>query len=891
MSSRTDQRGQSRLNSKSWPCRVQEIQATLTPLILLLTLVSATADAQPPQREPVLQQVKVPHGYYWREMYVPQVTSGPSAVTWSPDGQEIIYSMQGSLWRQRLGTTEARQLTSGPRYDYQPDWSPDGRFVAFASYDGEAIDLRVLDLGAGATTALVSNGGVNLEPRWSPDGKRIAFVSTAFNARWHIFVGAVRRDDSPTGDGRPDAPSGRVRLDSIERITEDKDSGLPRYYYSVFDHYLSPAWSPDGREIIMVSNRGRIYGTGGIWRMEARPGASLRELHFEETTWKARPDWARDGKRVVYSSYHGRQWNQLWLLSADGGDPIPLTYGEFDATAPRWSPDARRIAYVSNEGGNTSLWTVDVPGGKRTRVEIRTRKYLEPMGRLVIAVLDSASRRSMPARVSVAGLSGRDSGRVFAPNDAWRHADEARVRGEQRFEYGYFHSAGPDTVTVPAGRVAVEVWHGPEYRTVRREVTVGAGDTRAVSFPLARLTDLPSRGWWGGDLHVHMNYGGVYRNAPAHLALQARAEGLHVVENLIVNKEQRIPDIAYWRPDPDPVSTRDFVLAYGQEFHTGFWGHAGLVGLADHYLLPDYAGYAGTALASLYPTNAAVADMAHAQQGLMGYVHPFDFRPDLSRLESGVPYELPVDVALGKVDYMEVMGYSDHLITSEVWYRLLNCGFRIPAGAGTDAFPNFASLRGPPGLVRVYARAGPAGSALNHRQWLAAIRAGRTFVTNAPVLEFTLNSRSIGDEIRLAGAAQVRAHVRLRSPVPLDHLELIANGRVVASVPLSGDRTAADTTITMPVTTSGWYVLRAWSERARLPVLDLYPFASTSPIYVTVADAPVRSKADAEYFLGWLDRVDDALRSQTAWNTPAEREEVMKLLAAARAKFSTLNVQ
>ena len=103
---------------------------------LLLILFAAAASAQAPQREQVLQQVKVPHAYYWREMYVPQATSGPSAVTWSPDGRDVIYSMQGSLWRQRLGTTEARQLTSGPRYDYQPDWSPDGRYVVFSSYDG-----------------------------------------------------------------------------------------------------------------------------------------------------------------------------------------------------------------------------------------------------------------------------------------------------------------------------------------------------------------------------------------------------------------------------------------------------------------------------------------------------------------------------------------------------------------------------------------------------------------------------------------------------------------------------------------------------------------------------------------------------------------------------------
>ena len=90
------------------------------------------------QREPVLNQIKLPHAYYYREMYLPQVTSGPSAVTWSPDGQSVIYSMQGSLWRQKLGTTDAEQLTAGPGYDYQPDWSPDGRTVVYTSYRGDA---------------------------------------------------------------------------------------------------------------------------------------------------------------------------------------------------------------------------------------------------------------------------------------------------------------------------------------------------------------------------------------------------------------------------------------------------------------------------------------------------------------------------------------------------------------------------------------------------------------------------------------------------------------------------------------------------------------------------------------------------------------------------------
>ena len=117
------------------------------------------------QRAPVLQQVKVRHPYYYREMFIPQPTSGPGSAAWSPDGTELVYSMQGSLWRQRPGSVEARQVTDGPGYDYQPDWSPDGRRIVYASYRNDAIELRLLDAATGATTTFLANGAVNLEPR------------------------------------------------------------------------------------------------------------------------------------------------------------------------------------------------------------------------------------------------------------------------------------------------------------------------------------------------------------------------------------------------------------------------------------------------------------------------------------------------------------------------------------------------------------------------------------------------------------------------------------------------------------------------------------------------------------------------------------------------------
>ena len=816
------------------------------------------------QRAGVLKQVDLPHSYYWREMYVPQVTSGPSAATWSPEGAELIYSMQGFLWRQRIGSDTATQLTSDAAYDYQPDWSPDGKSVVFARYAHDAIELELLDLASGAVSPLTANHAVNLEPRWSPDGTRIAFVSSTYNGRWHLFVVA---------------PGGEP-----QRLTDDNDSHFPRYYYSKWDHYISPTWSPDGKEIILVSNRGHIHGTGGFWRMEARPGgggggASLRELRYEETTWKARPDWSPDGTRVVYSSYLGRQWNQLWVMTSEGGDPFPLTYGEFDATAPRWSHDGKRIAFISNESGNTALRVLEIPGAKQLHVEARERRYKAATGVLRLTVVDRAGR-PISARVSVTDSSGRG----YAPDDAWRHADEAFDRAERGFEYPYFHAAGSAALTVPPGRIHVEVWHGPEYNVQRSDVVISPGRQMAHRIVLRRLDNLEARGWWSGDVHVHMNYGGAYRNTPQHLAFQSRAEGLDLVENLIVNKEQRIPDIAYFRTGPDPVSTATFLLLHAQEFHTSVWGHLGLLGLRSHYLLPEYSGYPNTPAASLAPTNAAIADLAHEQGGLVGYVHPFDTKPDPYDTLSAISYELPVDVALGKIDYLEVMGYSDHLITSEIWYRLLNCGFRLPAAAGTDAFPNFASLRGPPGLVRVFVHA---GATLDYTRWLAGLKAGRTFVTNGPLLEFAITNKSVGDEIDVqVGMQRMPAYVKLRSNVPIDHLEIVGNGKVVATVPTGSDKMSATDTVWLPVSQSGWYVLRAYSDHAEMPVLDLYPFASTSPIYITVGGRPPRSPQDAAFFVKWIDRLETFTRASTAWNTAAEQASALRALADARAVFT-----
>src|SRR5208337_1547137 len=102
------------------------------------------------QREAVLKQIDLPHPYYFREMYLPQLTTGPSAAAWSA--------------------------------------ASDGRWVVFARYHHDAIELWSLDLQTRRTQQMTTAGAVNVEPRFSSDGHHLAFVSTSCKGHFHIFV-------------------------------------------------------------------------------------------------------------------------------------------------------------------------------------------------------------------------------------------------------------------------------------------------------------------------------------------------------------------------------------------------------------------------------------------------------------------------------------------------------------------------------------------------------------------------------------------------------------------------------------------------------------------------------------------------------------------------------
>ena len=161
---------------------------------------------------------------------------------------------------------------------------------------------------------------------------------------------------------------------------------------------------------------------------------------------------------------------------------------------------------------------------------------------------------------------------------------------------------------------------------------------------------------------------------------------------------------------------------------------------------------------------------------------------------------------------------------------------------------------------------------MNIDTWLAALKNGRTFATNGPLLEFHLGGEMVGAELKFdTPQSAVPFTAKLRSIVPVDHLEVVCNGKVVRTLTLPDTRDAADSSGSIPLGESGWCVLRTWSDSAQAPVLDKYAYATTSPVYVTVAGKRAFSKEDANYFKAWIDRTIEITDQYPDWNS-ADRQ-------------------
>ena len=851
------------------------------PMLMLLAAAAipaarpASAQTHPWPPPPTIQGVAEAYpaarhgGNYMHNFYFPPAPSStPWAPAWSPDGASIAVAMSGSIWRVDPETGIADELTAGPGYHSLPAWSPDGRYLVHTvDRNGENIGLGILDLASGESRALTDDEFLYTDPVFSPDGTRFAYVTTKPSGYFNVHVREFR--------------DGAFVSDEIA-ITRDENYGKNRLYFGPWDMHITPAWMPDSRELLLVSNHEVPLGSGNVVRVPLAPDGFDEAVTVlaEQSLYRTRPDASIDGKRFIYSSTAGAadQFSNLYVQPTDGGSPYKMTFFEHDAFHPRWSPDGEWIAYVDNAGGLPQLALLETYGGRRRIVEITRRNWRRPMGVLSVRTVDAASREKIASRIHLAASDGR----FYAPPDAF-----ARIGGAGEHS---FHQPGSFRLEVPVGPLTIEAVRGFEYEPVRASVEIAPGDVTAVTLDLPRITDMAAKGWWSGSTHVHMNYGGNLHNTLENLMFMSDAEDQDVVLEQIANKDNRILDYQHFVTGggAHPISTEDRVLVVGQEYRPPFYGHVFLFGLEDHLISPFTTGYEGTGIESIYPSNTDMFRKAKAQGATVGYVHAFfgENDPLLGTLGGAKGYM--VDAALGATDAVEWSSASRAGFFP--WYATLNNGVRVTAVGGEDSISNMQRSK-LVGSVRTYVHTGERGLDLD--AFLEGIRGGRAFVSCGPLLDFRVEGRIPGDEVRLPeSGGEVEWTAWVRSPTPLERVWIVSGGDDVAEAPLSSDRRSANASGRLPVEQSGWLLLRAeGSPDERRPLDCAYAQAFTNPVWVMVGDRPVRSAAAAEYSIRWTDRLREMAEEWPYWRSEAEKAHVFAQFDEARAIYEDFRAE
>ena len=800
-------------------------------------------------------------GNYMLNFYLPAAASTPWRPAFSPDGTELAFAMSGSIWKIRIGETTAYELTANATYDSSPVWSPDGRWIAYSADDHyQKINLRLLNLATGESSDLTRGEHLNLDPVWSPDGRSLLYVSTQPDGWYHLHSLAIDENGNP---GQP------------VRITQDNAFRNDRLYFGVQDLHIRPTISPKGDEMILVSNRDISLGSGAIYRAPIEPNAMAKAemILREETLYRTSPQWSPDGTRILYSSHRGSQFTNLYVLPVTGGEPYQVTFGGWDHFEPRWSPDGEWIAYIANEHGLSDLRLLQTFGGEERKVEIRRRIYRRPMGTLEVVVHDGADGPPTEAKVRLWASDDK----VYTPSDAYHRVG---VRGLQQ---DFFHTDGAFSVDLPVGETKLVFIKGFERTPVHSTATISEGRVTRLEVTIERFTNLKAKGWYSGSDHVHMNYGGNLHNTPENLMFMAAAEDLDVIGEKIANKDNRIFDHQFFNGAYDSErSTPDRLLAWGEEYRPPFYGHINFINLTKHLISPFTTGYEDTAIASLYPSNTDMFRLAKKQGALTGHVHPFQADPESVGYANARGF--PVDLALGSFDYLEVMTNARYArFSSRVWHRALNCGFKVTASGGEDSISNLH--RTPAlGAGRVY---GYLGDKLEWSRWVDAIREGRTFITNGPLVDLQVNGEGPGGEIQLpteGGSVEIVAS--LQTAFPVDRFEIIFKGKPLSELTVEeSDLREGFIKKRVQVTESGWFTARALSDAPVYPLDDENLHAETSAVYVMCGDRPIRSPEDAEYFIRWIDDITRQAEGHPGWRSEREKEHVLSQFAEARRVF------
>jgi hypothetical protein len=473
------------------------------------------------------------------------------------------------------------------------------------------------------------------------------------------------------------------------------------------------------------------------------------------------------------------------------------------------------------------------------------------------ALLDGATGQPAAAKIRVTNTA---SGEAYFPERAIRTMPQRSRAGVRQ----YFYARGAYEVAVPPGRYQIEVVRGICHREVIDFTEVGSGITHVHDFRIPVLRDVKASGWYSGNTHTHYHLE-IEEDPDDRLRMVPPAEALDVsvISYLIRNDSPYITN--RYPIGRLPQFSRDGTLVdMGEEarnnrtFGDIGYGHCLFLNIPRAVEPVSTGLLASDPRAPDFPTLSMLCEQARRLGGTTIWCH------------NGMGMELPVAAAL---DHLSAFNVADGLEANYArYYQLLNCGFRLPASSGTDWWIYDHN--------RVFVQV---EGGFTYDSWLAGLRAGRTFVSNGPLVEFTVNGRGPGTQLEISEPLKVTA--RAVSRLPFDRLEIVQDGHVVAEQ-TAVERKEARLEREVPVEQGGWLAARVFSREkthAAYPV-----FAHTSPVYYRVKGSPARRAEAAGAFIDELEQSVRFIRKSYRFASEADQAIAIGRFEQARQVYAKL---
>jgi hypothetical protein len=483
-------------------------------------------------------------------------------------------------------------------------------------------------------------------------------------------------------------------------------------------------------------------------------------------------------------------------------------------------------------------------------------------GELQINVVDADTHQAIAARMHLKTARGKEVKLKVAGLN--QHAD-------------HFYIDGRITLPLAIGQYVFELEGGPEYKTQNGhfEIERHADDSKTIE--MHRFADLEKEGWWSGDLDV--------MRPLAVLPLAMKAENLNVVPvtawQNVDGKWSAVTEVVPKAAKPEATDT-SCVFGRWAELDQRVGGGLLMFNLSQPI---DLSAATLAEPSSLSVLQDAKKAEAHAVA------------------RTSYAWDLPVWLASGKLDAIELV--NQHALRSggednerdgrprdtmlfpgrtgngrwseTIYYHVLNCGLRVPPGAGSGSGAN----DNPIGFNRVYVYC---GGEFSYERWWEGLEAGRVFVTNGPLLRPMVEGQPPGYVFSMEGREQLKLEIglNLATREPIDYLQIIKNGEVDAEVRLADFDKTGGRLPPIVFDESGWFLVRAVTNNAHT-----YQLASSGPYYVEKDGRPRVSRKSVQFFLDWIDARMSQLRTLGELDEPA-RVALLAEQASARHFFEGL---